>query len=203
MNYYLNHGLPIILVVLSGDFGTGSWVEFDINRVNRSTSGWWSEIPERNRIDHGVVGPWSRIAGEVEDHAESIQMMWAVDEILASTDYRAFAIPDMRLSPFLEKGDIVVGYRIEDKHTLVPMSYYVFVTEKRIVFGMISMIIPDKEISVVENPLMQRPIDYAWDAILECWMVDKLITDNFVSRFRYMQMILQNIGGGTPNTEKF
>jgi len=111
--------------------------------------------------------------------------------------YRAFTIPDMRLTPFLEKGDILVGYLIEDRELLTPMSYYIFVTEKRVLFGMIQEITAGKELSITENPLMQKPQIYNMDEIREYWMVDKLITDNFVSRFRYMQMMMQNMGLGS------
>lgn len=93
LNYYLNHNFPIVLLVLSGNCSEGYWVEFNIDMTNRTASGWWIEIPRKNRLDRNVALHWAELSGPVEDYSEEIQRRWAMDEILASTDYRAVAIP--------------------------------------------------------------------------------------------------------------
>lgn len=100
----------------------------------------------------------------------------------------------MRLSPFLEKNDILVGYR-QTPQQIVLMSYYVFIHREKVLFGILQDMSPNY-FTITENPLMQKPVDYPADSILEFWLVDKMISDNFVSRFRYLQMVLQQMGLG-------
>lgn len=93
LNYYMNQSVPVILIVMSGDCNEGYWVEFDLTRTNRSASGWWIEIPIKNRLSQNVTEPWSRIAGPVEDYSDVVQLMWEVDDLVQSTEYQSFAIP--------------------------------------------------------------------------------------------------------------
>jgi hypothetical protein len=93
LNYYLNHSIPVVLVVLSSNCDEGYWVKFDINRTNETSTGWWIEIPRKNLLDQSVAVRWAQIAGPVEDYSEQIQILWTVDEVLASTDFRSIVIP--------------------------------------------------------------------------------------------------------------
>jgi transcriptional regulator with XRE-family HTH domain len=131
----------------------------------------------------------------MEDKAALNRLSWIRLPAEPNKFYRAFAIPDMRLSPFLEKGDILVAYKVEPE-LLAPMSYYIFVTDRKVVFGILHDILPGKTVTINENPLMQKPVDYPALDIREFWLVDKLISDNFISRFRYVQMVLQSMGMG-------
>lgn len=93
LNYYLNQDVPVILVVLSSNCEEGYWVEFDITRTNRTSVGWWIEIPRRNQLNEQVVDHWSRIAGPVDDFSDGIRLMWNVDHLLEGVDYRRVAVP--------------------------------------------------------------------------------------------------------------
>lgn len=141
-------------------------------------SGHAIEVYPRKRDDKAYLNrqPWIRVPAD------------------SNREYRAFAIPDMRLSPFLEKNDILVGYR-QTPQQIVLMSYYVFIHREKVLFGILQDMSPNY-FTITENPLMQKPVDYPADSILEFWLVDKMISDNFVSRFRYLQMVLQQMGLG-------
>jgi len=93
LNYYLNHSIPVVLVVLSSNCDEGYWVKFDMARTNRTSTGWWIEIPRKNLLDQSVAVLWSQIAGPAEDYSEQVQTLWAMDAVLASTDFRAITIP--------------------------------------------------------------------------------------------------------------
>jgi hypothetical protein len=93
LNYYMNQSVPIILIVLSSDCSEGYWVEFDVMRTNRSSTGWWIEIPKRNQLNIKVAQIWSEIAGPADDFSEGVQLMWTVDDFIQSTEYRSFAVP--------------------------------------------------------------------------------------------------------------
>jgi hypothetical protein len=98
LNYYLNHSVPIVLIVLDSDCSKGYWVDFDINKTTPKKTGWWIEIPIKNKLDQNVSEHWASIAGSVEDYSEEIKMLWQIDEFVASTNYRSFAIPLQEIS---------------------------------------------------------------------------------------------------------
>jgi len=93
LNYYLNLQIPIILIVLSDDCSKAFWVLFDIQKTFGSKSGWWIEVPKKNKLDINVKEILSRLAGESRDYSEEIQAMWCRSEIISNSSYFSFAIP--------------------------------------------------------------------------------------------------------------
>jgi len=97
LNFYLNLQIPVVLIVINGDCSQGFWVEFDIEKTTESISGWWIEVPKRNRLDNTVKTSFKELAGESKDFSEEIQNLWAMDEVLSNTSFLAFAIPRSEL----------------------------------------------------------------------------------------------------------
>ncbi len=93
LNYYLNLELPIILVAVSSDCSQGFWVEFDIEKTTESKTGWWIEIPGKNKLDRTAQKAFSDLAGVVKDFSEEIQNLWAMNESLNNAYFLAFAVP--------------------------------------------------------------------------------------------------------------
>ncbi|OWY68228.1 hypothetical protein B7486_27490 [cyanobacterium TDX16] len=92
LNYYLNLQSPIIFVFLNDDFSKIFWVLFDIEKTTESKSGWWIEIPKKNKLDTTVKDIFSRIAGESEDYSEEIQRLWAMNKALSEASLLVFAV---------------------------------------------------------------------------------------------------------------
>ena len=92
LNYYLNLQIPVVLVVISSDCSQGFWVEFDIEKTIESSSGWWIEIPKKNRLDITAKNFFADLAGDSKDFSEEIQNLWAIDKALSNTSFLAFAI---------------------------------------------------------------------------------------------------------------
>lgn len=93
LNYYINLTTPIILVVLSSDFSSSCWIEFEIELTSPTKSGWWIEIPKRNLMGDTVLSKWSKIAGPSSDFSEAIKNEWLLDSTIKESDYTCFWIP--------------------------------------------------------------------------------------------------------------
>ncbi len=92
LNYYLNLQIPIVMVAISSDCSQGFWVEFDIEKTTESSSGWWIEIPKKNRLDITAKNFFADLAGEGNDFSEEIQKLWAIDKVLSHTSLLGIAI---------------------------------------------------------------------------------------------------------------
>jgi hypothetical protein len=88
----LNLQIPVILIALNNNCTQAFWVLFDIEKTTGSKSGWWIEIPKKNRLDSNVKDIFSRTAGESQDYSEEIQNLWAMNKALSETSLLAFAV---------------------------------------------------------------------------------------------------------------
>ena len=93
INFYLNASTPVLLIVLNGDCSEGVWGLFDVNKTSETGSGWSLEIPFSNRLNDSCIDVWTEFAGPAMDFTEHVKTTWALDKLMASTKFKAFAIP--------------------------------------------------------------------------------------------------------------
>jgi transcriptional regulator with XRE-family HTH domain len=127
------------------------------------------------------------IGNLLEDSIEKIQL--PPRSLHPRYKYRAFEVPDNRMSPLLEKGDILIGYQQNDPRDLVLLSLYILALEYKVVFGVLTGI-TETHYLFSHNPVNDYQVEYRKDEIKEFWLVDKVLNDNFTSRFRQAQMMM-------------
>jgi transcriptional regulator with XRE-family HTH domain len=137
--------------------------------------------------------------GELEDMADKIQL--PSDRMHPKYQYRAFEVPDNRMSPLLERGDLLIGYQQNDPRDLVLLSLYVLAMEHKVVFGVLTGI-TDTHYLISHNPVNDYQVEYRKDEIMEFWLVDKVLNDNFTSRFRQAQMLMMQANPMARNIQK-
>lgn len=93
LNFYLNHKIPVILIVVDNECNNAFWVEFDIEKTTPTSSGWWIEIPEKNIINIDTKPLWENIAGVPEDFSDKVQKTWMESELIQNSDLLIFSIP--------------------------------------------------------------------------------------------------------------
>lgn len=93
LNFYLNHKIPVILIVVDNDRNNAFWVEFDIEKTTPTSSGWWIEIPEENTISTNTKAIWENIAGIPEDFSDKVQKTWMESKLIQNSDLLIFSIP--------------------------------------------------------------------------------------------------------------
>lgn len=92
LNYYLNLGCPIILIVFNDDATIGYWVEFDVSKTEKRSNGWWQEIPFTNMIDNSVKERWRSLLPETSDYSEQIDVLWRTNEVLDDSAISSYVI---------------------------------------------------------------------------------------------------------------
>lgn len=115
--------------------------------------------------------------------------------------YRAFEVPDNRMAPLLERNDILIGYQQNNPRDLVLLSLYILVLEHDILFGVLTGI-TDTHYLISHNPVNDYQVEYRKDEIKEFWLVDKVLNDNFTSRFRQAQMMMTQANPMARNIQK-
>ena len=94
LNFYLNLGVPVILLIVSGDCTEGYWCEFKIARTEQTDSGWWIEVPRENLVTPHVGKAWASIAGPVQDYSDEIQTFWGFSKAVQGAEALLIAIPE-------------------------------------------------------------------------------------------------------------
>jgi hypothetical protein len=92
LNYYLNLGCPIILVIFDNDPTIGYWVEFDISKTEKTSKGWMQEIPFKNTIDISVKEYWRSLLPNIEDYSERIETLWRTNKTLDKSTLCSYVI---------------------------------------------------------------------------------------------------------------
>jgi hypothetical protein len=93
LNFYLNLGVPVLLLLVSGDCKEGYWCEFELGRTEQTSNGWWIEIPRENIITAEVGEKWALIAGPIQDYSTEIQEFWAFSRAIQAASALLIAIP--------------------------------------------------------------------------------------------------------------
>lgn len=190
------------------------------NKLNEMAGGIFSESRFINRQTHGrratdyrdnngsiplvseyLYHEYLRLSkrGDLEDMADKIQL--PANRVHPKYQYRAFEVPDNRMSPLLERGDLLIGYQHNDPRDLVLLSLYVLAMEHKVVFGVLTGI-TETHYLISHNPVNDYQVEYGKDEIKEFWLVDKVLNDNFTSRFRQAQMMMMQANPMARNIQK-
>jgi transcriptional regulator with XRE-family HTH domain len=135
----------------------------------------------------------------LEEIAEEIKL--PASSLKQRYQYRAFEVPDNRMAPLLERNDILIGYQQNNPRDLVLLSLYILVLERNILFGVLTGI-TDTHYLISHNPVNDYQVEYSKDEIKEFWLVDKVLNDNFTSRFRQAQMMMMQANPMARNIQK-
>ncbi|MDO5423712.1 MAG: DUF4365 and DUF1817 domain-containing protein [Eubacteriales bacterium] len=93
LNYYLNHSLPIFLVILDTALERGNWALFEVGKTSPlPNQKWWIEIPAWQELRTNFREAVFRSAASVVDYAERIGQSWCTDEMLDAYGLRFIGI---------------------------------------------------------------------------------------------------------------
>lgn len=93
LNYYLNHPVPVVLVVGDPARGNCWFTRFDANETDSNGDTWHQSIPLHQRLDASARGTLEEIAGPFKDYSADLQEFWATNRVLANeVDVLVFVI---------------------------------------------------------------------------------------------------------------
>jgi hypothetical protein len=82
LNYYLNAGFPILIIIVNLSDRKAYWARFDINNIDRTKNGWSINIPKINLLDKGFKQKFIEYTGGVVDYMDQIEYQWELNEKL-------------------------------------------------------------------------------------------------------------------------
>lgn len=99
LNYYLNSPIPVLIILYNSECTEGKWVQFKLEDINITKSGWWIELPNQNELSAKVKETWGEIVGQPIDYGSIINRYTKLD------DFFEF-MPEHLLTLIIEKDEV-------------------------------------------------------------------------------------------------
>ncbi len=80
LNYYINHQIPIIIVLCDLDTDTCYWSEFDKRKIEKTNSGWKLNVPFCNKLDLKGKKEILSLFPEAKDHGADMDVFWSEND---------------------------------------------------------------------------------------------------------------------------
>jgi hypothetical protein len=86
-NLFMNHPVPVILVLVDPLSQNAWWVQFSAQRTQGTENGWKIEIPFHQKLESATVAEWASIAGLHRDHLPDAMSYWKVMRDVERADF--------------------------------------------------------------------------------------------------------------------
>lgn len=100
LNYYANIPQPVIIVIYDPSTHKGYWVQFQLEKTERTPSGWKINVPKRNVFDIRAKSSVLNLVGRHIDHSDTLEEQWAINDMISSGSYLMYMV---------HKSDILSG----------------------------------------------------------------------------------------------
>jgi hypothetical protein len=80
LNYYLNHEIPVILVIINTDSQKAYWEMCDPNKTEKSAKGWSIVIPFLQELNKGSKQELSKFISPTIDYVSQLENPWRTNE---------------------------------------------------------------------------------------------------------------------------
>ncbi|MGV3604306.1 MAG: DUF4365 domain-containing protein [Dyadobacter fermentans] len=80
LNYFLNSGFPIVIIIVNLELQKAYWELFDIGRTDKSKTGWSITISRDNVLDFSAKNTFLSLVGQVIDYMSQIEYQWELNE---------------------------------------------------------------------------------------------------------------------------
>ena len=92
LNYYANIPHPVIIIIFNPKLKKGHWVQFKLETIEGTPSGWKVSIPKKNIFDANAKPHLLKLVGPYKDHTGDLEEQWALNEIISSGSYLHYII---------------------------------------------------------------------------------------------------------------
>ncbi|SFB17331.1 DUF4365 domain-containing protein [Algoriphagus aquimarinus] len=82
LNYYLNHQIPVILVIVDTDSKKAYWELCDAQQTDRSSKGWSIVIPFHQELGEKSKVELTKYIGPTIDYVSQLENQWKTNEFL-------------------------------------------------------------------------------------------------------------------------
>lgn len=82
LNYYLNHEIPVILVIIDTDLQKAYWVILDAEQTEKSSKGWSIIIPFHQELNKDSKHELLKYVSPIIDYVSQLEEQWRTNELL-------------------------------------------------------------------------------------------------------------------------
>lgn len=80
INYFLNSNFPVLIILVNLESQQAFWVEFDVNRTDKTSNGWSIVVPKGNILNLSSKQTIQKLTGDVIDYMSQIEYLWEINE---------------------------------------------------------------------------------------------------------------------------
>ncbi len=84
LNYYLNHDIPVILVLIDIEFKKAFWTLCDASQTDRTDSGWSIVIPYNQELSLESKSELEKFVSPTVDYVSQLEEYWEINKRLKS-----------------------------------------------------------------------------------------------------------------------
>ncbi len=109
LNYYLNHDIPVIIIIVDETNAKAYWCLCDPNKTERAGENWKITIPFNKELTAKSKAELVQYISPVRDYASQLEHFWKINQELKKTDRIAFVVD----RPDIENGlynDLLDGF---------------------------------------------------------------------------------------------
>lgn len=88
INFYMNHPVPIILIIVNPETEIALWTEFSIEQTESTGNAWRISIPENKEFSFDSKDQLLSLTDVVEDYSESIESYWAMNSFITDNNFK-------------------------------------------------------------------------------------------------------------------
>lgn len=92
LNYYLNHDIPIIIIICMPETSKCYWEVFAPEKTERTKSNWKLVIPFGNQFNNSSKKALLALVGPPKDYSSALETHWAFTEALHASDRVHFMV---------------------------------------------------------------------------------------------------------------
>lgn len=99
LNYFINHPVPIIIILCDLDTFECYWVKFNPNDTESTPSGWKITVPYENILSNSH-DKLERLAGPAKDYTDELRAFWSTNNLIEESGHILYLIDPIDIENF-------------------------------------------------------------------------------------------------------
>ena len=100
LNYYLNHEIPVILVIVDTESKKAYWELCDAEQTDRSNKGWSIVIPFHKELEENSKEELTKYISPTIDYVSQLENQWKTNEFLKKFGHVLFVVGKEEIEKF-------------------------------------------------------------------------------------------------------
>jgi len=104
LNYYLNHDIPVIIILVNESTKKAYWCLCDATKTEKAGENWKIVVPYAQELTSSAKMELEKCIGPIRDYASQLEGFWGINKVLRSSDRILFIVdkPDIEQGTYAE-----------------------------------------------------------------------------------------------------